>query len=39
MDPMALGDTAWPGWEPGQEPGHGASPVRYWPQSDSTDLP
>jgi Protein of unknown function (DUF3040) len=40
MDPMALmalGDTAWPGWESGQAPGHSASPARDRPQSDGTD--
>ena len=40
MEPMALmalGDTAWLGWEPGQAPGHSASPARDQPQSDGTD--
>ena len=35
---MAIGDTAWPGWEPGQEPGHGASQVRDR-QHHGTGLP
>ena len=35
---MALGDTAWPGWESGQAPGHSDSPARDRPQSDGTDL-
>ncbi len=42
MEPTALislGDTAWPGWEPGPEPGYGASPVWDRPQSDGADLP
>ena len=42
MDPMAamaLGDTAWPGWESGQEPGRNASPARDRPQPDGTNLP
>ena len=34
---IALGDTAWPGREPGQAPGHGAGPARDRPQSDGTD--
>jgi hypothetical protein len=41
MDPMAalaLGDTAWPGWESGQEPGRNASPAPDRPQPDGTDL-
>ena len=33
-----LGDTAWPGWESGQAPGHSASPARDRPQPDGTDL-
>jgi DUF3040 family protein len=37
MAPMALGDTAWPGREPGQAPGHGGSPAHDRPQSDGTD--
>ncbi len=36
---MALGGTAWPGREPGQTPGHSASPAQDRPQSDGTDLP
>lgn len=36
---MALGDTAWPGWKSGQEPGPGAGPVQDRPQSGDTDLP
>ena len=36
---MALGDTAWPGREPGRTPGHGASPAQDRPRSDGTDLP
>jgi hypothetical protein len=40
MGPMALvalGDTAWLGWESGQAPGHGVGPVQDRPQSDGTD--
>ncbi len=36
---MALGGTAWPGWESGQAPGHGTSPAQDRPQSEGTDLP
>ncbi len=36
---MALGDTTWPGWQAGQEPGHGAGPAWDQSQSDGTDLP
>jgi hypothetical protein len=36
---MGLGDTAWPGWEPGQTPGRNASPAPDRPQPDGTDLP
>ena len=36
---MALGDTAWPGWESAPEPGHSASPAQDRPQSDSPDQP
>ena len=32
----ALGDTGWPGWEPGQAPPHSASPVRDRPRPDET---
>ena len=36
---MALGDTAWPGWDSGPGPGHNASPAQDRPQSDRTDQP
>ncbi|HEU5389812.1 MAG TPA: DUF3040 domain-containing protein [Streptosporangiaceae bacterium] len=35
---MAFGDTAWPGREPGQAPGHSASPAQDRLQSDGADL-
>ena len=35
---MAFGDTAWPGREPGQAPGHSASPEQDRLQSDGADL-
>ena len=40
MDPMALmalGNTAWPGWESGRAPGQSAGPARDRPQRDGTD--
>ena len=36
---MALGDAAWPGWDSGPVPGHGASPPQDRPQSGGTDMP
>jgi hypothetical protein len=36
---MALGDTAWPGWDPGAMSGHGASPPQDQLQSGVMDLP
>ena len=36
---MALGDTAWPGWESAPGPGRSASPAQDRPQSDSPDQP
>ncbi|MGH3121974.1 MAG: hypothetical protein ACRDND_13240 [Streptosporangiaceae bacterium] len=36
---MVLGDTAWPGRDSGQAPGHSSSPAQDRPQSDDTDLP
>lgn len=35
----ALGDTAWPGWDSGPVPGHGASPPQDRRQSGGTDMP
>ena len=32
-----LGDTAWPGWDPGQMLGQDASPPRDRPEPDGTD--
>jgi hypothetical protein len=36
---MALGDTAWLGWESGQAPGTNAGPAQDRPPASGTDLP